>query len=117
MRRSRVAVVEMPEFVSRAIKLLEDSDRAMLIDYLAANPESGVLLQGTGGVRKLRWARPRMGKSGGLRVIYYFHSYAMPLFLIAVFAKNEMGNIGFAARNALGRMVDDLVDSYTGRKQ
>jgi len=107
----------MPEFVSRAAKLLEDSDRAMLIDYLAANPEAGVILQGTGGMRKLRWARRGMGKSGGLRVIYYFHNDAMPLFLIVVFAKNEMENIGFAARNALRRMVDELVDSYAGRKQ
>ena len=107
----------MPEFVSRAARLLEDSERAMLIDHLAANPDTGVLLQGTGGVRKLRWARPGMGKSGGLRVIYYFHSYAMPLFLVTVFAKNEMGNIGFAARHALRRMADDLVDSYTGRRR
>jgi hypothetical protein len=45
---------------------------------LAEHPAAGMLIAGTGGVRKLRWAREGMGKSGGVRVIYYFHSEHLP---------------------------------------
>jgi hypothetical protein len=48
-----------------------------------------VLIPGTGGIRKLRWAREVMGKSGGVRVIYYFHGERMPLYLLSVFGKNQ----------------------------
>lgn len=43
-----------------------------LVDYLAYNPTAGDLIQGTGGVRKLRWALQNRGKRGGARVLYYF---------------------------------------------
>ena len=44
-------------------------------------------------MRKLRWARDGRGKSGGVRVIYYFHSETMPLYLLTMFAKNERANL------------------------
>ena len=50
-------------------------------------------MQGTGGIRKLRWAKSGEGKSGGVRVIYYFHSESMPLFLLSLFGKNEKANL------------------------
>jgi hypothetical protein len=59
-------------------------------------------MQGTGGVRKLRWARGGRGKSGGVRLIYYYHSEAMPLYLLTVFAKNEQGESEQAERNDSG---------------
>ena len=54
-----ISVVETPEFLSAARKLLTDEERAVLVDYLAYNPTSGDLIPGTGGVRKLRWALDR----------------------------------------------------------
>jgi hypothetical protein len=62
-------------------------------------------MQGTGGVRKLRWARGGRGKSGGVRLIYYYHSEAMPLYLLTVFAKNERANLSKAERNGLAKLV------------
>lgn len=53
-------------------------------------------MQGTGGVRKLRWARQGMGKSGGSRVIYYYHSDSKPLFLLTAYGKNERANLSKA---------------------
>jgi hypothetical protein len=76
-----------------------------VVAYLAANPKAGDLMQGTGGVRKLRWARDARGKSGGVRVIYYFHSDAMPLYLLTVFGKNERANLSKAERNELAALV------------
>ena len=51
------------------------------------------MIEGKGGVRKLRWARDDRGKRGGVRVIDYFHSEAMPLYLLTIFAKNERANL------------------------
>ena len=79
-------------------------------------PQSGDLMQGTGGVRKLRWAREGKGKSSGVRVIYYFHSEHMPLYLLTLFAKNERANLSMAERNELAQLVKKLIDVWRQRK-
>jgi len=66
-----ITVVELPEFIRRSKKLLNKTERERIVYYLAANPASGVIIEGTGGIRKLRWKREGSGKSGGVRVIYY----------------------------------------------
>ena len=58
-------------------------------------------MQGTGGIRKLRWSAQGRGKSGGVRVIYYFHNETMPLFLLTVFGKGEKANLTKGVRNDL----------------
>jgi hypothetical protein len=100
-----ITVAETPEYVRCADRLLSTADRMDVVAYLAANPKAGDLMQGTGGVRKLRWARGARGKSGGVRVIYYFHSDAMPLYLLTVFGKNERANLSKAERNELAALV------------
>ena len=66
-------------------------------------------MEGTRGIRKLRWGRGGRGKSGGVRVIYYFFDEEMPLYLLTLFAKNEQENLSKAERNELGKLVDVLV--------
>ncbi len=66
-------------------------------------------MEGTGGVRKLRWGRGSQGKSGGVRVIYYFHDELMPLYLLTLFAKGDRTNLSKAERNDLAGLVDVLV--------
>lgn len=100
-----ITVAETPEYVRSVEKLLPAADRMEVVEYLAANPKAGDLMQGTGGIRKLRWARGGRGKSGGVRVIYYFHSEAMPLYLLTVFGKNERDNLSKAERNDLAGLV------------
>jgi hypothetical protein len=107
-----MAVVEMPEFIAATRKMLDDDERDDLIDFVAANPMHGDVIAGTGGVRKMRWALPGRGKSGGARVIYFFHDPGMPLFLITAYSKSEMANISHAARNDLKRLVDLLKTEY-----
>ena len=103
-----ITVAEMPEYIRRATKLLSQSERNDVIDYVAATPKAGDLIQGTGGVRKLRWARSGRGKSGGVRVIYYFHSEALPLYLLTVFGKGEKADLSQAERNELAKLVQVL---------
>lgn len=110
-----LTIAELPEYLRTAGKLLADTDRRAIVDYLAAHPTAGDLIEGTGGVRKLRWARDGRGKSGGVRVIYYFHSEAMPLYLLTMFAKNERANLSKAERNELASLVDVLVQLWFER--
>ena len=100
-----ITVAETPEYIRSAERLLPPADRMEVVEYLAANPKAGDLMQGTGGVRKLRWARGGRGKSGGVRVIYCFHSDAMPLYLLTVFGKSERDNLSKAERNDLAGLV------------
>lgn len=100
-----ITIAEVPEFVRRAARLLSAEERMALLEYLAANPRAGDLIPGTGGLRKLRWARGGRGKSAGVRAIYYFHSDAMPLYLLTVFGKNERADLTAAERNELASLA------------
>lgn len=102
-------VTELPEFIRRSSDLLSEAERKSIIDYLALHPRAGDIMEGTGGIRKLRWGRGNKGKSGGVRVIYYYHDHRIPLYLLTVFGKNEQANLTKAERNELAKLVDILV--------
>ena len=112
-----VTVVETPEFLSATRKLLNDDERAQLVDFLAMNPDAGDLIAGTGGVRKVRWALPGRGKRGGARVIYFYHDTGMPLFALTAYAKNERSDVSQQDRNDFKRFTSQLVELFKGRKQ
>ena len=63
----------------------------------------------------MHWSRGDRGKSGGVCVIYYYHSELMPLYLITLFAKNVQDNLSKAERNDLAKLVDILVGAWIGR--
>ena len=81
-------------------------------DMLAADPLCGDLIQGTGDVRKVRIAVKGKGKSGGVRVVYYYYNETLPIFLLTVFAKSEKDNLTKAERNMLAKLVRILRDNY-----
>ena len=60
--------------------------------WLAANPEAGSVVPGTGGVRKVRWSRPGTGKRGGARVIY-FNAFEGSIWLLMVYTKAKFDNL------------------------
>ena len=109
-----ITVIETPSFLRDSKKHLDDDERKEMVSFLAYNPAIGELIQGTGGVRKVRWAREGGGKSGGFRVIYFYHSPGVPLFVLNLFAKNEQANVSQADRNALKELSAILVEQYRG---
>ncbi len=108
-------VIELPEFLRKSSGLLSPAERTSIVNYLAAHPAAGDIMRGTGGIRKLRWSARGKGKSGGARVIYYYHNSSMPLFLLTVFGKGEKANLSGAERNELARLTAILVKSYRAR--
>ena len=94
-------VVETPVFIRRAEKLLSEDEHAELIAFLASDPEAGDEIVGTGGVRKVRYGAKGKGKSGGVRVIYYFYDQDMPIYALLVYGKNERADLTAKQRKAV----------------
>ncbi len=115
MLETLYGIAELPTYMRLAEKLLSVEERQDLVNYLAEHPKSGDIMEGTGGVRKLRWRRGGQGKSGGVRVIYYFHDDLMPLYLLTLFAKGDKVNLTKGERNELADLVEALVDAWKER--
>ncbi|MAF16002.1 MAG: addiction module toxin RelE [Marinomonas sp.] len=105
----QTTITELPEYIKRAEALLSESERKSVIDYLSEHPKAGDIMEGTGGIRKLRWSKGNRGKSAGVRVIYYYHDERIPLYLLTMFGKNERANLSKSDRNALAKLVEVLV--------
>jgi hypothetical protein len=110
-------VAETAHYARRAGKLLSRDERDAIITEIAANPTGGSLIEGTGGLRKIRFGKGDHGKSGGVRVVYYYHDGNMPTLLMAIFAKNEKDNLSKAERNALNAVVSEIKRQWGGRMQ
>ena len=82
-------VVETPSYLRAAEAIFTDAERSEIVSRIAADPESGDLIQGTGGFRKLRAGRSGMGRRGGARVIYIYRNRIFPLFLVALRQESE----------------------------
>ncbi|MEP5938815.1 MAG: type II toxin-antitoxin system RelE/ParE family toxin [Erythrobacter sp.] len=81
------------------------------VDVVAADPEVGDVMAGTGGVRKLRLAGRGKGKSGGYRIVYFYGGGDIPVFLLTVFGKGEKANLTQGERNALRQFIATLKES------
>jgi len=87
---------------------LSESMIADLAKSLARNPTMGDLVQGTGGVRKMRLAMPGKGKSGGARVIHFAHLSDDTVYLILVYKKNIQANLSAQQKKTIKRLIQEL---------
>lgn len=110
-----ITVAETGEFVKMARKYLAEDERQDLVSYLSSHPTEGTLIEGTGGIRKLRWARQGTGKRGGIRVIYFYYNQRMPLYALTLYGKGEKDNLSKSERNELAKVVHMLVDYWLER--
>jgi mRNA-degrading endonuclease RelE of RelBE toxin-antitoxin system len=88
-----VVFVETPVFYRRVQQYMDDDEYGELQMFLAARPDAGRIIKGSGGMRKLRWAGSGRGKRGGLRVIYYWWVAKDRISLLLVYPKNEMDDL------------------------
>ena len=86
-------VIETPEFVTWSAKVWTDAERMAFIDWIAEHADTGDVIPGAGGLRKVRWTRAGMGKRGGARVIYFNRLASGEVVLLLVYAKAEFDNL------------------------
>ena len=101
--------VYMPVFEKQqsSAKLAEDHLRELEV-YLCENPEAGDMIQGTGGLRKLRWALPGKGKSGSIRTLYVDFAYFEQLYMIACFKKNKKETLSKAEKKQIKSIIEQI---------
>ncbi len=106
MKRS---FVELPIFKSRWEALgLNEEDLLRLQIELLADPKVGDVMQGTGGVRKMRFAFEHRGKSGGVRVIYVDFEVYEKIYLLTAYTKNEKENLTKKERSEIKQLIEVL---------
>ena len=105
--------IELPPFARHRASYLDDESFLALQTSLMSNPEAGDLIEGTGGLRKLRQADPRRGKGkrGGLRVIYYWWDGKRQFWLFTLYDKDEMNDLSPKEKKILKEMLKSELES------
>jgi hypothetical protein len=105
-------------FTRLLAEYLSDDEYRYLQLTLAANPELGDVIPGTGGVRKLRWHDPRRrkGKRGGLRVIYYYLGEDAQVWFLTLYDKNEAADLSPRERRLLRAAIEQEVRERSRRR-
>ena len=88
-----LTIIETPVFQRLAESVWSEFEREAFIAFISDNPLAGDLIPGAGNLRKVRWKRDGMGKSGGARVIYYLRLANGEVVLVAVYAKAKFDNM------------------------
>lgn len=108
-------VVETPGYLKDAKSIgLSDDERQEICNFVARHPETGHVIPGTGGARKVRFAVRGRGKSGGIRIITFYTGIELPVFLLNIFTKNEKTDLSSDERNELKNVLGELVEIYKG---
>ncbi len=101
-----VTVVEHAHYLRKAKKLLTSGQMEEIAIVVAANPQVGEIMRGTGGFRKFRYAGAKnKGKSGGMRVIHLFVANEGEIHIIDIFEKAEKENLTKEERNELAEIA------------
>ena len=100
--------IETSVFTSDVSSHLDDHEYLSLQVYLAEHPEAGDLIEDTGGLRKTRWAAKGKGKSGGVRVIYYWMREADQTYMLAIYPKSAKDDLTDEETATLRQLVKEL---------
>jgi len=101
-----LTVVESPIFQKLWPRYWDEDERADFASFIAQNPEAGAVIRGSGGVRKVRWAREGAGRSGGVRIIYLARNEAGEVYLLTLCAKSESENISLNTLKEIRRALE-----------
>ena len=99
---------ETPVFVRYAADVWSDAEREVFISFIAASPEVGNIIRGSGGCRKVRWSRLGSGKRGGTRVIYFIAPDGT-VWLLIVYSKAKFDNLPASFLAQLKKEVEDAI--------
>jgi len=85
---------------------LSDEEQGKLAAHLIDYPDDGDIIQGTGGIRKIRWGAKGKGKRGGVRVIYYWRISQHHIYLLNIYGKNEVSDLTEKEKDYLKKLVE-----------
>lgn len=103
-------IIETSVFTRRIKELMSDDEYKELQEALVTRPEMGAIIQGTGGLRKVRWKLESTGKSGGVRAIYYWVTADEQIYMLYVYPKSEQENLTAEQKKALKLIVERWSD-------
>ena len=109
-------VVETRRYLADAERIFTADERDAVVDLVASDPRCGVVVPGSGGIRKVRVGIGGRGKRGGARVIYLFGGEDVPVFLLAAVDKSEKSDLSPAERISMGKTVAEMLTNYRRRK-
>jgi mRNA-degrading endonuclease RelE of RelBE toxin-antitoxin system len=100
-------IIETPVFAKQAEVLLDGDQRESFAAYVALNPFVGVVIPGSGGVRKLRWGTTGSGKRGGFRIIYFNRLDQGQIWLLTIFSKGQQSTISTRVLRQIRKAIHD----------
>lgn len=104
--------IETTIFSKYLYTYLSDEQYMELQSFLMENPDAGDLIQDTGGLRKLRWSARQRGKRGGIRVIYYSYVTKDQIYLMTLYAKNEVSDLSTAEKKVLKQLLEATIKGH-----
>ena len=99
-------IIETSVFTRRIKELMNDDEYKELQEALVNRPDMGAIIQGTGGLRKVRWKQENRGKSGGVRAIYYWLTEDEQIYMLYVYPKSEQEDLTPEQSKALKMIVE-----------
>ncbi|WP_419831698.1 transcriptional regulator [Endozoicomonas atrinae] len=99
--------IETSRFTKLLADYLSDEEYRLLQWHLQQQPDSGDLIRGSGGVRKIRWAQEGKGKSGGIRVIYYWKKSDFEIWMLTLYSKSERESIPGHILKKIAEAIND----------
>ncbi len=102
-----LTVSETRAFIRTMEGIWGDGERSEFINWIAANPQAGDVIVGSGGLRKVRWSRPGQGKRGGVRIITYVLAEDGQVWLLIGYTKAKFDNLPTEFLVALREEIDD----------
>lgn len=98
---------ETPVFTKLIQKLNSDEQYHLLQLQLSVRPESGDIIKGSGGIRKLKWAGSGRGKRGGIRVIYYYFTEEDQIYMLYAYPKSKKDDLTADQFKQLKQLVEE----------
>lgn len=102
-----MVIVETPIFTRQVMEALSDDEYRQLQAELAQRPNRGVIIQGSGGLRKIRWAAKGHGKRGGMRLIYYWAVVQERVLMLFLYPKNERDDLSSDQLRILRKLIEE----------
>jgi hypothetical protein len=86
-----------------------DEEYIKIQNFLMENPDTGDMIKGAGGLRKLRWRLANKGKRGGVRIIYYWHITNEVIYFMTLYAKNEITDLSAKEKKLLKQLIEEFL--------